>query len=79
MFADAGKWIVQVEYKDNHGKRFDFPNEDEARSEYHRMVESEKSEERYWRIELDHCDESGTQDTIECWQADDDEADDESA
>jgi len=43
------------------------------------MVESEKSEERYWRIELDHFDESGTQDTIECWQADDDEDDDESA
>jgi hypothetical protein len=78
---DADKWIVLVEHKDNHGKRFDFPNEDEARSEYHRLVESEKSEPRYSRIELDHFDEFGTQDTVECWQADsdDDEDDEESA
>jgi len=83
----AGKWIVRVEKKvvEHEGytyehlysdKQINFLNEKEARSEYHRLVESEKSEPRHWRIELGYIDKDGDQEAIECWQADDEDDDD---
>jgi hypothetical protein len=76
----AGEWIVQVEKKVVSGEhegiiheQFAFDSEDEARSEYHRLVESEKSEPRYWRIELGCIDKDGDQEAIDDWQANDDD------